>query len=112
MAKILTNTAAGAKPSLLIVVLTSVLCSVVTSVGMFYALSGGGGMAAIANTMCVAMLLPCFTQQRQPFHVPALTASRVRRSCCPSTEAVPPTVHRGLCHRLGRPPMGRVRGMA
>ena len=55
MAKILGNSAAGAKqPSLLIVVLTSVLCSVVTSVSMFYALSGGGGMAAIANTMCAA----------------------------------------------------------
>ena len=40
-------------PSLLIVILTSALCSVVTSVAMFFALSRGGGVAAIANTMSV-----------------------------------------------------------
>ena len=88
MTKTLAKLAAGAKPSLPIVVLTSVLCSVVTSVGMFYALSGGGGMAAIANTMCVAMLhtaapaiaCPCTHRQSlAPFVLLQVGRDRCRR---------------------------------
>ena len=81
MTKTLANPAAGA-------VLCSVLCSVVTSVGMFYALSGGGGMAAIANTMCVAMFHtaapanPCLCTHRQsraPFLLLQVGRDRCRR---------------------------------